>query len=298
MRSPSAGSVHVLFVGPAQLIGAMAPSDGYGLRVDHLLADGPDGLLLPPPASPQARAEVTVVLEPLSYPAAELERLPGTTLGVLTERGGAHEEGESRARALDRVVSFDPALTGQVVAGAKIWRAIAPPVSDRLFADVRPLHGRPRAMSIGSWSEHREAILMPVKHRHDLMQVIHGVSGEELVRLLGEYDVGVYVPRRSGAGFAQQVAMHLAAGQLLLSGSLAPSHGLEQDIDYLYCRSSEALVWVLDRIARFPEMYQRIRVRGRMKAEQFRASLLFARILQDLMLDVAVFGAGRARSGA
>ena len=38
------------------------------------------------------------------------------------------------------------------------------------------------------------------------------------------------------------------------------------------------LVWVLGRMSRFPEMHHRIRVRGRMKAEQYRASRTFARL--------------------
>ena len=57
--------------------------------------------------------------------------------------------------------------------------------------------------------------------------------------------------------------------------------------------SAEDLVWVLDRLARFPEMHQRVRVRGRMKAEDYRASRLFPRVIHDLVADVAAFGANR-----
>jgi hypothetical protein len=37
-------------------------------------------------------------------------------------------------------------------------------------------------------------------------------------------------------------------------------------------------------------MYQRIRIRGRLKAEQYRASLLFKRLICDLLLDTRAFG--------
>ena len=51
---------------------------------------------------------------------------------------------------------------------------------------------------------------------------------------------------------------------------------------------------MLERLARFPEMHQRVRVRGRMKAEHFRASRVFARVVHDLLADVAAFGPLRA----
>jgi hypothetical protein len=69
---------------------------------------------------------------------------------------------------------------------------------------------------------------------------------------------------------------------------------LERDIDYLNFDSPEELVWAMDRLARFPEMHERVRVRGRMKAEGYRASWVFGRLLHDLELDVAAFGSDRA----
>jgi hypothetical protein len=84
--------------------------------------------------------------------------------------------------------------------------------------------------------------------------------------------------------------MHLAAGQLLITDALKPEYGLERNIDYLQVKDADQLVWMLDRFGRFPEMHHRIRVRGRMKAEQYRSSRLFARIVHDLLADVAAFG--------
>ena len=205
--------------------------------------------------------------------------------------GGLPAEGSARAlEGLDRLISFRPALTGATLGAAELWRAIPPPVSDALFAPVRPLHGVPLVISIGAASAHREEMLMSAKHHHDLLQVIHGVSGEPLAELMGECDVGVYVAPESGGGFGLQVGMHLAAGQLLLAEELIPAHGLERNIDYLHFDSPDGLAWMLERLGRFPEMHQRIRVRGRLKAEQYRASRLFARLTHDLLADVAAFG--------
>jgi hypothetical protein len=234
---------------------------------------------------------VTVVFDPVSLPGAALAILPGVSLGVLV--AGAPEQAIFGLDALDRIISFVPALTGTPLGGGEVWRAIPPPVSDALYANVRPLHHAPRVISIGRSSTHREEMLMPAKHHHDLVQVVHGVSGEPLRELLEECDVGVFVAAESGGGFGQQVGVHLAAGQLLLAEQLTPAHGLERDIDYLHFDSPDGLVWVLDRLRRFPEMYQRIRHRGRLKAEQYRASRIFDRVVHDLLADVAAFGSAR-----
>jgi hypothetical protein len=235
---------------------------------------------------------ISVIFDPRSVPVDILRALPGVTLGVLVD-GMPKSEDEQAAESLDRLVSFDPALSGEAVGAGEIWRAIPPPVSDALYGEVRPLRLAPRAMTVGRSSEHRETMLLPAKHHHDLLQVIHGVTGQALAELLGEYDVGVYVAPEPGGGFGQQVGMHLAAGHLLLSENLTPAHGLERNIDYLQLESPDGLVWVLDRLGRFPEMHQRVRVRGRMKAEQYRASSLFARIAHDVLADVAAFGSAR-----
>ncbi|HTU96594.1 MAG TPA: hypothetical protein VMF14_12190 [Solirubrobacteraceae bacterium] len=238
--------------------------------------------------------DVTVVLDPRCLSGDALRRLPGITLGILVassvhaERHPAPELGD-RLAALDRVASFRTALTGTEVAGRRIWRAIPPPIADMLYGEVRPLHRRPSVMTIGRSTTHRDDLLLPAKHHHDLLEIIHGVAGEELAALLGEYDAGVYVPREPGAGFGAQVGVHLAAGQLLFANSLGPRHGLEPGLDYLSFDSGGELVYMLDRLARFPEMYQRIRLRGRMKAEHYRASRTFQRIVHDLRLDVAAF---------
>jgi hypothetical protein len=236
--------------------------------------------------------DVTVLFVPTSIPTEALNELPGITLGVLVEN--ELSLGLSGfASGLDRLVSFFPALTGRKLEEGEVWRAVPPPVGDGLFGEVRALRGKPLVMSVGRASFHREWMLMLAKHHHDLLQVAHGVSGEPLVELLREYDVGVHVSREGGGAFGHQVGMHLAAGHLLLAEAPTPAHGLERDIDYLHVDSPEGLAWTLDRLGRFPEMYQRIRIRGRLKAEQYRASRLFRRIAHDLIADVNAFGSGR-----
>jgi hypothetical protein len=279
----------IAFVGSQAWLAGCAPTvPARGMRAERVpVAVGAD------PERPLSvltafRPQVTVIFDPPSVPVEVLRGAPGVTLGVLV--AGLPDQPAPGIECLDRLVSFVPALTGTQIEGGELWRAIPAPVSDLLFGEVRPLRRAPRAMSIGRSTPHREAMLMPAKHHHDLLQVIHGVFGEELLELLDEYDVGIHVATQPGGGFDPEVPLHLAAGQLLLSDELAPAHGLERNIDYLHVESPDGLVWVLDRLARFPEMHQRIRVRGRLKAEQYRASRVFHRLAHDLLADVSAFG--------
>jgi hypothetical protein len=231
--------------------------------------------------------DVCIVFEPRSWSPLLLEGLSGVTLGVLVGDGST-EQHPGWLSGLDRVISFGPGAGAEV---ADLWRTVPAPVSDMFFRDVREPRGRPRAISIGASSRHREHMLLPAKHHHDLLQVLHGVSGAPLAELLESCDVGVHVALTGElGGYGPQVGVHLAAGQLLISEQIVPAHGLETDIDYLRFDTPEGLVWMLDRLASFPEMCRRVQVRGRMKAEQYRASRMFARLAQDLLADVAAFG--------
>lgn len=295
-RSSWTQSGSIAFVGSAARLQQCAPAVPVaGLQPAHfaLAPRGDRERVLVDLAAQQPQA--TVVFDPDCLSEAEARRLPGVTLGLLAAAPSPGQELGGAAR-LDRLVCFDPSASGQTIGGVHIWRALPPPVGDAMFAAVRPLRRAPRAMSLGRSTWHREAMLMPAKHRFDLLQAVHGIHGEQLRELLAAHDVGVYVAPEHGGGFGGQVGLHLAAGQLLLAEQLRPGHGLEADIDYLQVTSPKDVVWLLERLARFPEMYQSVRVRGRMKAEQYRASRLFARLLHDLLADVRAFGRGSAAS--
>jgi hypothetical protein len=293
-ESADAAKSRVALAGPAALLDRCAPCGGRLSFSCEQFASKPGGDPRQALADAAAfKGDFAVVLDPGAFAADALEALPGITIGILSELPATSEQARSCA-ALDRLVCFDPTLTGELVGDTEIWRAVPPPVSDAFFEEGRPLHRRPRAMSIGGSTPHREAMLMPAKHHHDLLQVIHGVGGRMLSELLGEYDVGIYVGRDDGGDFGWQVALHLAAGHLLFSEPLGPAHGLETNIDYMKFDSPADLVVMLDRLASFPEMHERTRIRGRLKAEHFRASQIFARLIHDARLDVAAFGRRRA----
>jgi hypothetical protein len=290
--------LRIAFVGPSVWLDGCAPSETANGVVPARFAieRGAAGRGAMADEIAEFAPHATVIFDPLSLPAELPSQLSGATLGVLVSGvlDGDGVPAKSLDR-LDRVVCFDPRHTRARAGGAEVWRAIPPPVSDQLFAELGPMHSAPRPMSIGRATEHREWMLMPAKHHHDLVQVVHGLSGPRLGELVAECDVGVFIAAEQGGGFGLQVGMHLAAGQLLLTEELTPPHGLERNIDYVQIGSPDELVWTLDRLARFPEMHNRIRIRGHLKAEQYRASRLFARIVHDLLRDVAAFGSTRSR---
>ena len=75
----------------------------------------------------------------------------------------------------------------------------------------------------------------------------------------------------------------------------SPTHGLEPGIDFLEITETPGQLARGPRApAPPPDAWHRVRVRGRRKAEQFRASRVYPRLLADLEADLAAFGSPRA----
>jgi hypothetical protein len=252
---------------------------------------------------------VVVVFRPEAVPAGTFDGLGAVTLGFLTEpiprpRGGAHPDLERRlweleqvdAASFDRVVSFDPLIAATASGVLPVWRAVPLPVADRFFRPVRERVGRPRGLVVGRSTEHREWMLQDVKASRDVLHVAFGVGAAELERLFAEHDVGINIHNDTYLSFENRVALHLAAGHLVLSEPLLPLHGLETGIDFLPVGTPGDVWWAIESMARFPGLYERIRIRGRLKAEQFRASRVWPRLVDDLFADLAAFGPARAAS--
>jgi hypothetical protein len=296
----------VAFVGQSTFFRACAlEGERAGLRgtfVEH--RSGADtGALLS--ALEAVAPHVVVVFRPETVPAGAFARLRAATVGFLTEplprRSGSHPDLERRLNELrgvdggnfDRVVVFDPLVAEAADRLLPVWRSLPLPVADRYFRDVRPIRGNPRAVFVGRSTEHREKLLTPAKHRFDILHLAFGVDADMLERTLDEHDVGINVHNEPYPSFENRVALHLAAGHLVLSEPLSPTHGLEEGIDYLVVHTGDDILAALDALRRFPGVYQRVRVRGRRKAEGFRASRVYPRLLRDLFADLAAFGTAR-----
>jgi len=300
--------LRLAFVGQATFFEACALTrDANGLAtrfVDFRQGEDAERMLA---ALRDWRPHVVLVFRPEIVPSGLFAGLRAATVGFLTEplprRGGSkHRDLAGRLRALravdarnfDRVVAFDPNVVDTAERVLPVWRSLPLPVDDRLFADPAPIAGRPRVMFVGRSTEHRERLLVPSKHAFDVLHVAHGVDGERLHALMREHDVGINLHNEPYPSFENRVALHLAAGHLVLSEPLDPTHGLEPGIDYVETGTPGELYAAIELLRRFPNVHHRVRVRGRMKAEGFRASRVYPRLVHDLLLDLRAFGRERA----
>ena len=75
---------------------------------------------------------------------------------------------------------------------------------------------------------------------------------------------------------------------------LDPQMGDSHRIEWVEIAEPDQFAAVLHAATRFPTAYHRVRVRGRRKAESFRASAVYPRLVDDLLNDLRVFGTARA----
>jgi hypothetical protein len=263
------------------------------------------------------RPDVVLVFRPETLPAGFLRGVPGLTLGFNTEpiprdaAGSVHPEqafrlselAQTDASQFDRIVTFDPmgAATAEA-AGVPVWRSVPLPVADHLYAEsLRPPARPPRVAFVGYSTEHREQWLVGVKHEFDVLHVVTGLriaaglDGSSTRELWGSIDVGINLHVGPFPSFENRVCLHLAAGHLVVSEPLDPSHGLEPGIDYIQVRSPGTLKHVIGALHANPDAFRATRIRGHAKSKAFRASRVFPRLFADLVADVRAFGTSRAR---
>lgn len=247
--------------------------------IDHRRDADPTEML---EALGEADADVVVVFGPEIMPADALTGLRALTLGFLTAPASQPPD----PAQFDRIVSLDASAAGS----DGVWRALPLPVDDRIYGDPRESGSPPRLVFLGESTDHREEWLVALKHRFDLLHVVHGMSGAALRALLARTDVAINLHHGADRGFENRVLMHLAAGNLVLSEPLHPLHGLEPQIDFVEIRSAGELEQVVEELRATPGLFGSVRRRGRRKAEQFRASRIWPRLIADLQADVAAFG--------
>jgi hypothetical protein len=254
------------------------------------------------------RPHALVAFRPEIFPAGAFADLRVPTLGLLTEPiprtggRGAHPDLKRRRAELakldpgnfDRIISFDPLIVPTADQFMPVWRSVPIPVADRLFAPVRRIAGPPTMLFVGRSTPHRESFLARTKAEFDLLHVAFGVAAAELEELMRTHDVAINLHNEPYPSFENRVCLHLAAGHLVISETLSPTHGLEPGIDYLEVTRPDELHRIAHNLSLFPDAYHRVRVRGRRKAEDYRASTVWPRLVGDLLRDLVAFGSHRA----
>lgn len=254
------------------------------------------------------KPDVVIVLAPELVPRGAFQELPAITVGYLSEpvsRGdGPSHTDLSRHRSdlrmldpgnFDRLISFDPLMVSTVEAIAPVWRSVPFPVSDRYYRDPHFTSGRPRVVFLGNSTPHRESFLLGPKQRFGIVHITSDPGPDDLEGIADDYDVGIGLHPEANPTFENQVCFHLAAGHLVLTEPLSPTHGLEPGIDFIEVSTPERLQWELALLHEVPDRYRRVRIRGRQKAELFRASRVYPALVVDLLRDLEAFGSERLR---
>jgi hypothetical protein len=285
------------------------PADGVQPTfIDFRSAAPPEPLIA---ALRELDPDVVLVFRPEIVPDGLFESLRAVTIGYLTEplpraAKDDHPDLQARLRWLkevdphnfDRIVCFDPLIAQTAGSVLPVWRSLPIPVSDSLFADVRERARPPRLLFVGRSTEHREALLAPVKQRHPVVHIGHGLFGERLVRFMDRADAQLNLHNNPYPSFENRVCIALAAGHLVISEQLSPRHELEPGRDYLELEGAEQLVELVDELERDPGAYLDVQRSGREQAERFRASSVYPRLLREAIEDVAASGSGRRRAAA
>lgn len=239
--------------------------------------------------------DVVVVFRPDLLPGGTLDGLPAVRVGWLTEplpRPGddaPHPDLQTRLATLyaidadqfDLTVCFDPLCAPTAQRVLPIWRTQPIPVSDRLYAPVRPMAGPPQFLFVGRSTPHREEFLGPIKHDFEIVHLAHGVTGERLQRLMAMSDVAVNLHNEPYPTFENRVQASLAAGLLVVSEPLSPPCGLQPGVDHLEVRAPWELWEVAVRLHRTPQAMRSIRLAGRRQAERFRASRVYPALARE-----------------
>jgi len=252
--------------------------------------------------------DVVVMFRPEIIPPGLFGSLRAVTVGYLTEplprkRSVRHRDLDARLWALrqvdpgnfDRIVSFDPLIASSAGRVLEVWRSLPIPVDDALFMDVHERQQPPRLLFLGRPTEHREALLAPIKRGHQIVHIGHGLLGAQLLRFLECADVQLNLHNHPYPTFENRVCFALAAGHLVISEPLSPDHGLQAGRDFLEAAGADAFLALVNELERDPTAYQDVQHAGREQAEQFRASRVYPPLIRDALRDVAEHGSPRQR---
>jgi hypothetical protein len=307
---PDVREVCVAFVGRRVEHAAWALS-GPARGVDPVWVERGEDLLA---RLRDAAPDLVVVFRPDIVPAGLVRELDCTTLAVLPDAlplewgdpdvwdpmpwlgeslrlaGGLGPELEGFAREdYDRVIAADP-LLARVAPELGLWRSPPLPVDDAFFFGDRGVPRPLRPLFLGESTAHREDMLLNPKHVFDLSHYASGLEGERLREVLAATNVGVVVHPGRFPGFPPTLPLHLAAGHLVVSEPLMPTRGLEPGLDHVVVAAVDQLMRILAQLAARPAAFEQVRLRGRARAEAFRASRAWPRLISDLAADLLAFG--------
>ena len=300
------GRARLALVGPRARLQASAPRDAHPALRTRLfeLAPGSDEHALR--AALEAFApHALIAFGPQAMAPALFADLPAPVVGYLVDAppGGDGRRARAARRAwieelqvidpaaFDRLVAVDPVVEPIAdEAGLALWRSLPMPVADHVYGAPRRIRGRPRVLLAGRVTRDREEHVGALRERF-------AVSFATPDTDLAAHDVCLSLDDDTGP-FAGEVGRHLAAGLLVVCPPLPAILGLEPGLDHLEAQAPWELVAYVLALADYPGAHDAVCLRGRRKAEAFRASAVYPRLLADLWADLAARGSARAQAAA
>jgi hypothetical protein len=247
--------------------------------------------------------DVVVAFAPRDVPGDALAETGALTLAIVTDEGfapGVEDVWRPDAElgpapglpaGYDRALTTDPLLAR--AAGA--WRSAPLPVDDARF-DAGPALDEPLPLFVGPTTTWRGFWLPELVEHYGLRQV---QLGPEADAAFATATVGLCLrAERDHPGFPPTALLHLAAGHLLVTQPLRPPRGLEPGLDHIEVSEPVELLHLLFEVRKRPAAFDHVRLRGRARMELFRASVIWPRVLADLVADVAAYGRRAVSPGA
>ena len=263
-------SVRVAFVAEASRLAACAPETVTG-DIEPVLVEWREDV---DPASAltglaEVSPDVVVAFRPELVAPVALAGIEAVTIGYLTEALPSEQPGCVDPWSFDRFIAASPDIAaGAELAGLPVWRLLSLPVADRFYRPAGPRGDPPRVLEIHT-----------------------GLGTEQLAARLEGFDVAVNLEQDDLPSFEHLLLVCIAGGLLVLSAPLGSTAGLEPDIDYVVIEEDRADE-TLEALMREPNAFRRQWLGGRMKAERWRASSAWSRLVFDLGRDIAAFGRG------
>ena len=174
--------------------------------------------------------------------------------------------------------------TRAAATGRPLWRLIAPPVDDALFGPPRePAHRSKIAVTAPS-TPYRERLLLGAKHAHDLRARRPRLTPGST----SDVDVAVVLRPHATRRLPARRRRAMPPPGTSSSPTTPPTASSPASTSSL-ADDAAALTAAVGAVRAAPAVHHRVRVRGRLKAERFRASTVWPQLVADLQADLAAF---------
>lgn len=188
-----------------------------------------------------------------------------------------------------RALVFSP-LAGETEAieaagvGARTWDRVRFPVADTLLADTQRRSRGKRVFFHGPTNARRDRFLQPVKHRFDVLHLVAGARRERLVGLIDQCAIAIDLAPEKSLRLVDRLGPATARGLIVFSEAAVNEPRIDEDEGIGLFSTPQQLELLISDALDDPEAFRAVRERGRMRAEDLRASTLLPEFLDPTVI--------------